>query len=70
MRLLPLVALSCVLSAFAAEKRPPNIVLLYSDDIGWGDLGCYGAKVIPTPNLDRLAAQGTRFTSGYCSSPK
>jgi arylsulfatase A-like enzyme len=68
MRLLPLVALSCVLSVFAAEKRPPNIVLLYSDDIGWGDLGCYGAKVIPTPNLDRLAAQGTRFTSGYCTS--
>ena len=35
MRLLPLVALSCVLSVFAAEKRPPNIVLLYADDIGW-----------------------------------
>ncbi len=68
MRLLPLIALSCVLSVFAAEKRPPNIVLLYADDIGWGDLGCYGAKVIPTPNLDRLAAQGTRFTSGYCTS--
>ena len=50
------------------DKRPPNIVLLYSDDIGWGDLGCYGAKAIPTPNLDRLAAQGTRFTSGYCTS--
>lgn len=68
MRLLPLVALSCVLSVFAAEKRPPNIVLLYADDIGWGDLGCYGAKAIPTPNLDRLAAQGTRFTAGYCTS--
>lgn len=48
--------------------RSPNIVLLYADDIGWGDLGCYGAKVIPTPNLDRLAAKGTRFTSGYCTS--
>ena len=68
MRLLPLVALSCVLSAFAADQRPPNIVLLYADDIGWGDLGCYGSKAIPTPNLDRLAAQGTRFTSGYCTS--
>ncbi|MFM9147509.1 MAG: sulfatase-like hydrolase/transferase, partial [Verrucomicrobiota bacterium] len=41
---------------------------LGSDDIGWGDLGCYGAKVIPTPNLDRLAAQGVRFTAGYCTS--
>lgn len=55
-------------AAAAAEKRPPNIVLLYSDDIGWGDLGCYGSKVIPTPNLDKLAAQGTRFTAGYCTS--
>jgi arylsulfatase A-like enzyme len=68
MRLLPLVALACVFSVFAADKRPPNIVLLYSDDIGWGDLGCYGSKVIPTPNLDKLATQGTRFTAGYCTS--
>ncbi len=70
MRLTPLLALFSVALACAAEpaKRPPNIVLLYSDDIGWGDLGCYGAKVIPTPNLDRLAAQGTRFTAGYCTS--
>ncbi|MFZ9685593.1 MAG: sulfatase, partial [Gemmobacter sp.] len=53
--------------ASAAPERP-NIVLIYADDIGWGDLGCYGAKVIPTPNIDRLAAQGARFTSGYCTS--
>ena len=70
MRLTPLLALFSVALACAAEpaKRPPNIVLLYSDDIGWGDLGCYGAKVIPTPNIDRLAAQGLRFTAGYCTS--
>jgi len=70
MRLTPLLALCSAVLAFAAEpaKRPPNIVLLYSDDIGWGDLGCYGAKAIPTPNLDRLAAQGVRFTAGYCTS--
>ncbi len=71
MRLLPLVALCCGISQLVAAEsgsRPPNIVLLYADDIGWGDLGCYGAKVIPTPNLDRLAAQGTRFTAGYCTS--
>jgi arylsulfatase A-like enzyme len=70
-KVLPLAALLFALASLpapAAEKRPPNIVLLYSDDIGWGDLGCYGSKVIPTPNLDRLAAQGTRFTSGYCTS--
>ena len=63
MRLTPLLALFSVALACAAEpaKRPPNIVLLYADDIGWGDLGCYGAKVIPTPNLDRLAAEGLRW---------
>ena len=70
MRLTPFLALCTALLAFAAEpaKRPPNIVLVYADDIGWGDLGCYGAKVIPTPNLDRLAAEGLRFTAGYCTS--
>ena len=59
------------LSAAPAASPPaprPNIVLIYADDIGWGDLGCYGAKVIPTPNLDRLAAQGARWTSAYCTS--
>ena len=68
MRLPPLVALLAFCSLAAAERRPPNIVLLYADDIGWGDLGCYGAKVIPTPHLDKLAAQGMRFTAGYCTS--
>ena len=57
MRLLALVALTCVLSAFAAAQRPPNIVLLYSDDIGWGDLGCYGSTFYETPNIDRLAKE-------------
>jgi len=56
------------LGLLAAEPTRPNIVLIYADDIGWGDLGCYGAKVIPTPNADRLAREGTRFTSGYCTS--
>lgn len=68
MRLLPLVGLFVFGVLAAAEPRPPNIVLLYADDIGWGDLGCYGAKVIPTPHLDRLAAQGLRFTSAYSTS--
>ena len=42
--------------------RRPNIVLINCDDLGYGDLGCYGAKDIRTPNLDRIAAEGTRFT--------
>ncbi len=70
MRLTLRLAMLCGFALLSADDhaRPPNIVILYADDIGWGDLGCYGAKVIPTPNLDRLAAQGTRFTSGYCTA--
>lgn len=45
--------------------RRPNIILIMADDLGWGDLGCYGQKVVPTPNLDRLAAEGMRFTQAY-----
>ncbi len=46
----------------------PNIVLILADDLGYGDLGCYGQKVLRTPNLDRLAADGTRFTQFYAGS--
>lgn len=53
----------------AAAARPPNIVLILADDMGWGDLGCYGSKTIRTPHLDRLASEGTRFTSFYVSQP-
>src|SRR5687767_8356085 len=51
----------------AAEARP-NVVFILADDLGYGDLGCYGQKRIRTPNLDRMAAQGTRFTSAYCGT--
>ena len=47
----------------------PNIVLILADDQGYGDLGCYGAMDIKTPNIDRLAAEGTRFTSFYVAQP-
>ena len=54
----------------AAGKTPntPNIVLIYADDIGYGDLSCYGAKSVSTPNVDRLAKEGLLFTSAYSSS--
>ena len=52
-----------------AGKRPPNIVLIVSDDQGYNDLGCYGGTEIKTPNLDRLAAGGTRLTSFYVTWP-
>lgn len=56
-------------AAAAADPLRPNIVLLFADDLGYGDLGCFGAKGVATPNIDRLAADGTRFTSFYVAQP-
>jgi arylsulfatase A-like enzyme len=63
------IILFCALTIriFAADERP-NIVFVLADDMGIGDLSCYGGKV-PTPNIDRLAREGTRFTQGYVASP-
>jgi arylsulfatase A-like enzyme len=54
----------------AAEPKPsrPNIVFILADDLGYGDLGCYGQKRILTPNLDRMSAEGMRFTQFYAGS--
>jgi len=51
----------------AAEQRPPNFVLVLVDDLGWTDLGCQGSRYYETPNIDRLARQGMRFTSAYAA---
>src|SRR2546421_9477207 len=48
--------------------RKPNIVFILADDLGYGDLGCYGQKKIRTPNLDRMALEGMRFTQHYCGN--
>ena len=64
-------ALSCLggtLSAAPATPERPNVIVLIADDLGYGDLSCYGAKALRTPNMDRLAAQGLRFTRGYAAS--
>ena len=53
----------------AAADSKPNIVLLFADDLGITDLGCYGGKEIPTPNIDSIARNGVRFTDGYVSCP-
>jgi len=68
MHLLKLLTLGTltVFCAHAAEK--PNVVLIYGDDVGYADLGCYGAKLIPTPHLDKLATESLRFTDGHCSA--
>ncbi len=61
--LLTLVSLIHTGTLFAADR--PNVVLIMIDDLGYGDIACYGTAAVKTPNLDRLAAEGLRFTSGY-----
>lgn len=51
-----------------ANDRTPNVVLIFADDLGYGDLGCYGATKVQTPNIDRLAAEGRRFTDAHSVS--
>jgi len=63
-----LLCVSLQSSGAAATQTKPNIVLIVADDLGYGDLGCYGATKIKTPNVDRLAAEGVRFTQGYAPS--
>jgi len=58
---------ACVSTSFAAEKLP-NIVLIFADDLGYGDLSCYGATKVQTPNIDKLAAEGRRFTDAHSAS--
>ena len=50
-------------------KKRPNVILINTDDLAWGDLSCYGGKLIKTPNIDRLSAEGIRFTDAYVSAP-
>ena len=59
-----LIMLATAVSCFAAK---PNIILLLADDLGWTGLGCYGNTLHETPNLDRLAKQGMRFTDAYAA---
>ena len=60
---------SIVCSGAARAARPPNIVFILVDDMGYGDVGCFGAKAIRTPHIDRMAAEGLKLTSFYVTSP-
>ncbi|MCK5174422.1 MAG: sulfatase, partial [Planctomycetes bacterium] len=64
-----LVVLCLAAESPAAAAERPNIVMILADDLGWADIGCYGADLHETPNLDRLARQGMRFTNAYAAAP-
>ena len=67
--LVALLVLSGISSAFleAAEPTKPNVILIFIDDLGWKDIGCYGNDFVETPRIDQLAAQGVRFTDFYAA---
>tara|TARA_R110002049_G_scaffold285698_4_gene467000 strand:- start:132102 stop:135716 length:3615 start_codon:yes stop_codon:yes gene_type:complete len=65
-RMLSLFLLTSTTSVIA--QRPPNVVLIFADDLGYGDVGCYGATKVQTPNIDKLAAEGRRFTDAHSVS--
>ncbi|MFP4029212.1 MAG: sulfatase [Candidatus Brocadiia bacterium] len=56
-------------SAGDTSRRPPNVVLIFTDDLGYGDLGCYGAEDIPTPRIDQMASEGLKLTDFYVAAP-
>ena len=64
-----LVAAASAIAAAPSPQRSPNIVLIFCDDLGWADVGCFGARGAKTPAIDKLAREGTRFTSFYVAQP-
>ena len=69
--LLPIAALACgqVNAMVQKHQQRPNIIYIMCDDMGYGDLGCYGQQYILTPNIDRMAKEGMRFTQAYAGAP-
>lgn len=59
---------SCMNRSEKSENQIPNIVIIYGDDVGYNDVGAYGSELIPTPNIDKLAEGGLRFTDGHCTA--
>jgi len=71
-QLLALTLMTMVFTSFQTEKKPtsaqPNIIVIFMDDMGYGDLSCYGSTTIPTPNIDKLAANGMKFTDFHVAA--
>lgn len=63
-----LISAASTSCASSKSNDKPNIIIIYADDLGYGDVSCYGAKSLLTPNIDRLANQGLKFTNAYCTS--
>ena len=63
-----LLLLALAFPAFAADPRP-NIIFILADDLGYGEVGCFGSKVIQTPNIDRMAREGVKLTQFYAGAP-
>src|SRR5689334_18834128 len=69
MRLLTLVSLLAFLVCPQGNAQRPNVIYIMTDDMGYGDLSCYGQKKFLTPNIDKLASQGVRFLNAYSAAP-
>ncbi len=65
---IPLLILMSFFGLQSFAQKKPNVILICADDLGYGDLSCYGATKLHTPNLDKLAAKGIRFTNGHSTS--
>ena len=63
--LTPLISIIFLYNFSSAKERPPNIVLILADDLGYGDLGCFGQKILKTPHLDKMAKEGIKLTQFY-----
>lgn len=68
-RQMMMAAMGVVPALVAAQSERPNIIYIMCDDMGYGDLGCYGQQLISTPNIDQMAREGMRFTQAYAGSP-
>ena len=70
MRILRFLCLcTLIVQSHAESTTKPNIIFVLADDLGWSELGCYGNTFNETPNLDRLAKEGIRFTHAYAAAP-
>ena len=68
-RILAALIFFCVQASAEDTAQKPNIIVILADDLGYGELGCYGGKDAPTPHLDAMAREGVRFTAGYVTCP-